>query len=493
MQHLARTFSPVVPAKAGTQENRWIPAFAGMTMKYCYACLVGLALFVATLHPAIASEVLVLTDIHFNPLADKALAEPLAAAPAEQWPTILDHGNERMSNYSEDSDWKLLRATLDELQAQKKPDVVLIAGDFLAHNFRKGFDGSVAAHDDAAYRRFVVKTMRFLALELEHALPRTPILPVLGNNDSDCGDYAIRPGGAYLADTEAIVAGMVGPSLLKGAAGENFAQSWTALGSYIVDDPAQPRFRVIGLNDNYFSTHYRNSCGGEGDGNPARTTLTWLSRALADAAAAHRKVILLYHIPPGTDAFATARHDVCPVTPAPLMAKLYASELHALMQRYQDTIAANIAGHLHTDAFRILRNGDKFFGFVMIAPAISPIFGQNPSFRRFTLSDDGAISAVNTYYLANLGDAVAGATPQWRAEASFEHSWDLARFDTASLETLYRRLGTSAATQQRWIKAYGVQGPASAAVTLQNFSVYRCSVGSDQSSDFSRCLCGGGR
>ena len=100
---------------------------------------------------------------------------------------------------------------------------------------------------------------------------------------------------------------------------------------------------------------------------------------------------------------------------------------------------------------------------------------------------------MNTYYLANLGDAVAGAAPQWRAEASFEHSWDLPRFDTASLETLYRRLGTSDAAQQRWIQTYGVQGPASAAVTLQNFSVYRCSVGSDQSSDFARCLCGGGR
>ena len=43
-----------------------------------------------------------------------------------------------MSNYSEDSDWKLLRATLDELQAQKKPDVVLIAGDFLVHEFPQG-------------------------------------------------------------------------------------------------------------------------------------------------------------------------------------------------------------------------------------------------------------------------------------------------------------------------------------------------------------------
>lgn len=450
--------------------------------------LVALTLLLACAHTVAASDVLVLTDIHFDPFADRVLAEALAEAPAEEWPGILDRGGERMSSYSEDTDWNLLRASLDELQAQKKPDVVLIAGDFLAHNFRTAFDASVGAHDDAAYRRFVVKTMRFLALELEHALPQTPILPALGNNDSDCGDYGIRPGGAFLADTEAIIAGMIGS-----AAGENFARSWMALGSYALDDPAQPDFRVIALNNVYFSTHYRNSCGGEGDGNPARATLAWLSRALADAAAGQRKVILLYHIPPGIDAFATARHAACPATPVPLLAQPYAGELHALMRRYHDTIVADIAGHLHTDGFRILRNGDKLFGFVMIAPAISPIISQNPSFRRFTLGADGAISAVQTFYLANLGDAVAGAAPQWRAEASFEQSWNLARFDAASLEMLYHRLGTSEAAQQRWIQSYGVQGPASAAVTLQNFSVYRCSVGSDQSSDFARCLCGGGR
>ena len=488
MQHLTRTFFRVVPAKAGTtQGTNWMPAFAGMTGKNCCAWLLGIALLLACAHAAAAAEVLVLTDIHLNPLADKAIAEALAAAPAEEWPLILDRGSERMSHYSQDSDWKLLRATLDELQAQKKPDIVLIAGDFLAHDFRKAFDGGVAAHDDAAYRRFVVKTMRFLALELENAFPTTPILPALGNNDSDCGDYAIQPGGAYLADTQAIVAGMIGA-----AAGADFAPSWTALGSYAVDLPSQPRIRVIALNDNYFSPHYRNSCGGEGDGNPGRATLAWLRRALEEAAAAQRKAILLYHIPPGTDAFATSRHDSCPVTPAPLLAEPYAGELHALMQRYRDTIVADIAGHLHTDAFRILRSGDSVFGFVMIAPAVSPIFGQNPSFRRFTLGDDGAIGGVSTYYLANLGDAVAGAAPQWRAEASFERSWNLPRFDASSLETLYRRLAASEAAQQSWIQTYGVQGPASAAVTLQNFSVYRCSVGSDQSGDFARCLCGGG-
>jgi sphingomyelin phosphodiesterase acid-like 3 len=445
-------------------------------------------LVILSLRPAIAADALVLSDIHFNPLADRSLAEPLAAAPAEQWPTILDRGTERMASYGEDTDWKLLRAAMAALAAQKKPDLVLLPGDFLAHNFRDAFNASLSAHDDAAYRRFIAKTMRFIALELAAAMPKTPILPVLGNNDSDCGDYALRPGGPFLADTRATVAAMIG-----GGAGDEFARSWSALGNYTVDNPAIPNQRVIALNDNYFSTHYRNSCGGEGDGNPARATLAWLGRALADAAAAHRKAILIFHIPPGTDAFATARHDACPVTPVPLLAEPYAGELHALMLRYRATIVADVAGHLHTDAFRILRDADMPFGFVMIAPALSPIFGQNPSFRRVTLEDDGVIADTTTFYLGNLADAAAGAAPQWRAEASFDRMWEARRFDAASLDALYRRLATSQAAQERWIATYGVLGPAAAAVTLQNFSAYLCSVGSDRTGDFARCLCGAAR
>jgi sphingomyelin phosphodiesterase acid-like 3 len=481
----------VMPAKAGIQPQSWVPACAGTTKKcdramvrYLFCVFIFLALWC---RPGFAAEAVILSDIHFNPLADKSLANQLAAAAPEQWAAILDRGSERMSVYGEDTDWKLLRSALGAIKAQKRPDFVLVPGDFVVHGFRGIFNTDVAQHDDAAYRRFVAATMRFLALQLETAFDHAPILPALGNNDSDCGDYGVTPGGPFLTGTEATVAGMIGA-----AAGDEIAKSWTALGNYIVPLAALPNVSVIALNDNFLSPHFRDDCGAPGV-NPARATLAWLDHALADAANAHRKVILIYHIPPGTDAFATAKQSACPVTPVPLLAEPYAEALHALMLRYRETIVADVAGHLHTAAFRILRDQGGAFGFVMIAPALSPIFAQNPSFRRITIGADGAIADATTFYLGNLLQAGAGAEPQWRAEASFDQAWGVDGYNAASLETLYRGIAASPDIRERWIARYGVQGPAGGAITPQSFAAYRCSVGTDQISDFTRCLCGGAR
>jgi sphingomyelin phosphodiesterase acid-like 3 len=218
--------------------------------------------------------------------------------------------------------------------------------------------------------------------------------------------------------------------------------------------------------------------------------LAWLARALDRAAAAHRKVILIYHIPPGTDAFATAKQNACPVAPVPLLAGPYAEELHDLMRRYRDTIVADIAGHLHTDAFRILRDREEDFGFVMITPALSPIFAQNPSFRRIAINDDRAITDSTTFYLANLLQAGTGAEPVWQAEASFNSAFGAHGFNAASLEALIQGIAASPELRDRWVASYGVQGPASGGITPQSMASYRCSLASDRLDDFARCLCG---
>lgn len=455
-----------------------------MLRKLPWLLLTGLALLILWQRPAAAAQALILTDIHFNPLADRSLAAQLAAAPAERWAAILDRGGERLSAYGKDTDWKLLRTALAAMKARKKPAMVLAPGDFLAHRFRAIFDASFARHDDAAYRRFVAKTMRFLARQLEAAFPHTPILPALGNNDSDCGDYGIRPGGPFLAATAPIVARLIGAG-----AGRDFAASWSALGNYTAVVRAVPD-EIVALNDIYFSPHYRNACGDPADGNPTRATLAWLGRVLAKAARAHRQAILLYHIPPGADAFATARRDSCPLAPVPLLAQPYAAALHRLVYRYRHSIAAEIAGHLHMDAFRIRRDRNgAAFGFVMIAPALSPIFGQNPAFRRLRIAGDGGIADATIFHLANLRQAAMGAAPRWRAEASFDRRWGATRFDAASLDALYRRLAVSPKAAARWAAIYGVHGPASAALAGRNFALYRCSVGSDRLADVARCLC----
>src|SRR6202012_5664825 len=144
----------------------------------------------------------------------------------------------------------------------------------------------------------VTETMRFLALELEATFPKTPILPALGNNDSDCGDYAVRPDGRFLADTRDTIAGMIGI-----AADDGFLKSWDGLGNYVANNPALPHSSVIAINTNFFSPHYRDSCGAGGDGNPARATLTWLNQTRADAASPGRMPSLCVYMIPGADAF----------------------------------------------------------------------------------------------------------------------------------------------------------------------------------------------
>jgi hypothetical protein len=438
------------------------------------------------LRPAAAAEMLVVSDLHFNPTANKALVDRLAAAEPEQWPAILAGDTARMSGYGEDSNWKLLASALAAMAAQPKPDFVLITGDFLVHQFRTRFDAAASDHSDAAFRAFAAKTMRFLALQLEADFPAIPILPALGNNDDICGDYALRPGGPFLADTTAVAAGLVGA-----AADASFRQTWRALGNYVIANPAAPEQRIAVVNTNFFSLHYQNDCGTPADGNPAVATLAWLRGVLTEAEAAHRKVWLAYHIPPGIDAFATARNDICPIAPVPMFAESYAREFHALMARFHDTVTVSFAGHVHTDGFRLISEAGKSFGFVMMNPAISPIFGQNPAFRRVVLGPDGGIADQSVYYLANLPQAQAGTAPLWQLEMSFDAAWDLPRYDVSSLRTLYGRLATSTAVGDRWSQAYAVQSQGGVAIRPADYAIYRCTAGYDRSADFARCSCAG--
>lgn len=440
----------------------------------------------ASLISASAAEVLILSDLHFDPTANKALVDRLAQAQPEEWPAILASDDHRLSGYGEDSNWKLLAAALAAASAEPKPAFVLITGDFLVHQFRMKFDGAATDHRDAAFRVFVAKTMRFLALQLTQAFPDTPILATLGNNDDNCDDYTLRPSGSFLIDTVATVGNLIGTE-----AGPEFQRSWLALGNYVVPNPALKDHLVVALNTNFLSPHYKNACGTAADGNPARATLAWLRQVLHEAEASHRKVWLAYHIPPGIDAPATSRKNSCPMTPAPMFAPAYAEQFHALMKRYRATITASFAGHTHMDGFRLMSDGGAAFGFVLMNPAVSPIFGQNPAFRRIILTEDGTIADETVHYLANLAAAASGAQPQWQMETRFDAAWGLPRYDLASLGALYRRISSEPAARDRWLDNYVVQGPARSAVTAANEAIYRCTAGNDRTVDFQQCSCSG--
>jgi sphingomyelin phosphodiesterase acid-like 3 len=453
---------------------------------------------------AAVGRALIATDLHFDPMADPALVDRLMAAEPRAWPAILDRTADRsLGHYGADTNWRLLRSALRAMQAAlPHPAFVLLPGDFLAHHFRRKFEAAARRHSRADYRAFVQKTMQFLAEEIARAFPGRPIVPALGNNDALCGDYELTPHGRFLAATLPILRRLLG--------GAGLAQSWTGYGNYEVALPQLRAVRVIVLNTVFFSTHYRDRCGRPGGVDPGQATLAWLERRLAAAKHAGARVWLVYHIPPGADAYATFRSGQCPDAFAPLWKRRYAEAFAALMRRYAGTIAAAFAGHLHMDDFRLFRGGGPG-GFVLITPAISPIFDQNPAFRAVSFDEAGGLLDETTYDLTNLTEATAkpGTPAAWKAEYTFTREWHLPRLDAASLARLARRIapaprGPRAGTQKtvpavrrRWEQLYGVSSPVTA-LALAGFAgslsrAVRCAPAHLRPRDFDRCYCGAGQ
>jgi hypothetical protein len=444
---------------------------------------------------AVAGHVLVMSDLHFDPMADPRLVGGLAAAEPERWSAVLDSSSDRsLGRYGRDSNWTLLRSALQQMaETLPKPAFVLISGDFLAHRFREEFDAAARDHSDAAYRAFVRKTMQFLGQQLEQTFPATPILPALGNNDEECGDYQLQPGGPFLADTVPILHRLVGS-----AAGPGFDRDWQSYGNY---SARVDGIRVLSTNTNFFSVHYRNACGSPADGDPGQATLAWLEAELAAAKQTEERVWLLYHIPPGIDGYATLRRGVCPGTMIPMWDQTHAAAFLALLRRYADTVIASFAGHTHMDDFRLIGDAQGRYGFALITPAVSPIFGQNPAFRTVTYDTAGGILDQTTYDLTNLPQATTaagGVPPDWRTEYTFTLQWSLPRVDLPRLDRLYSLITDAAVERDRWHMIFPVSSPgywapfsAGSEQLAQAVRAFRCASGNVAALDYQQCYCSG--
>jgi hypothetical protein len=438
-------------------------------------------------------HVLVMSDLHFDPMADPRLVDRLAVAEPDQWRNVLDDaGDTTLGKYGQDTRWALLRSALEQMKlVLPSPTFVLISGDFLAHNLRREFDAAAGDHSDAAYRVFLRKTMQFIAQQLRVTFPDTPIVPTLGNNDAECGDYQHRPGGPFLADTLPILHAYLGTTI-----GAGFNEDWASLGNYSVE---AGRIRILSLNTNFFSIRYRNACGAPDDPDPGRATLGWLEGKLAEAEHAQEHVWLVYHIPPGIDGYATFRRGTCPGGIIPMWKQTYAEPFFALLHHYSGTIVASFAGHTHMDDFRVIGTAGGRYAFALITPAISPIFGQNPAFRTVDYDPQGGILDHTTYDLTNLSDAklTGDVPPAWQAEYSFTKEWHLPRADLPNLDRLFSLIQNDPGEGDHWHTVF----PVSSAVFWPQISqdandaaravrAFRCASGNVLPSDYERCYCG---
>jgi sphingomyelin phosphodiesterase acid-like 3 len=152
------------------------------------------------------------------------------------------------------------------------------------------------------------------------------------------------------------------------------------------------------------------------------------------------------------------------------------------------------------DDFRLIGDAEGRYGFALITPAVSPIFGQNPAFRTLVYDAAGVIDQT-TYDLTNLPQATSasgGVPPEWRAEYTFTSQWSLPRVDLPSLDRLYSLITDAPVEREQWHVIF----PVSSSVYWAPFSggseqlaqsvrAFRCASGNLAPSNYQQCYCSG--
>lgn len=447
------------------------------------------------------SQFLLASDLHFDPLADPAIVPDLMKVPATEWESIFARSTQtRFSQYGSDPNWWLLESSLDAMHATlPHPAFIMVTGDLLAHQFPQTFQKITHDNDREHYRSFVGKTVQFIALELRKRFGKTPILLAIGNNDENCGNYSIRPGGLFLGDTAELARSLA-------HADNTFVADWKALGSYNIANPAIPHLRILSLNTVFFSAKYRAAsfyagCSGvASDG--AQQLMTWLAANLAKAQQAHEKVWLMLHIPPGIDGYystqkyvslmkgsSTPNPQLCSQAVVPMWVPEWTRQFEDLMEKYHDVIIGGFAGHTHTDDFRLIGSPGQDQVFILVDPAVSPVYFQNPAFRVVNFSGKGNITNQTTYYLTNLEKASTEVKGVWRREYSFDQAWNAKQLDAASLDKIYREAREQQPVLDQWFKLYNVSILTDASVPFSALRGFYCADGALDVADYQTCFC----
>jgi len=461
--------------------------------------------------PAAPVNILMLSDIHFDPFHDPAKVAQLIGSSAGQWQAVLaapdsptqaqDFARLQKTCKAKgvDTPYTLLASSLAAERAQQAaPLFVTVSGDLMAHQFDCRF-ATLAPHASPAdYSSFAAKTVAFVALQLRTAFPGAPIYVALGNNDSGCKDYREDPHSAYLqADARSLADAAAAPAIL---------QQFPALGDYKVALPKPFHNTDLLVMQDIFESKKYTTCAGKDEAAAGAAQAAWLRRQLAAARAAHHRVWVMAHIPPGVDAYSTftkaardAAPNGCPYQKPDLFLN---SELFAdALRDNTDMISLVLLGHTHMDEMRLYtsRRGASSTSSRAapgkLVPSISPVDGNTPSFTLATVDPARATLLDYTVFAASNQTGI-GAT--WSPEYTYSTTYGQPDFSAAALTALTNEFladPTSAAAHSRSYESFYFVGGSTAGPNLKAaalgavWPIYTCAITQDHVQGFATCAC----
>ncbi len=426
------------------------------------------------------------SDLHFNPLADTSLQAQLEAAPVAQWDAILAGSTPAIfSGAPHDTNFFLLQSALTEMKARvPSPDVVFLTGDLLVHGLALYYRGADLAG-------FAAKSQQYLAWKLSQTFPQAQILATMGDWDQvQIPTYQADP--AFLAS----FAAAWGPLANRHGEAPALEPTFTSGGYFSTAFPIDPKGRLLVLYTQPWAAECTSGCTTDAESSGA-AEIAWLTAQLADARAKGERVWLLGHIPPGIGAPPTATAlaggTSCQAAVSPYYAEPFATQLLSLYQQYGDLIGFGLFAHQHTDDFRVMRDpsGRPLFGMKLV-PSISPMHGNDPAFVRFTYDPAaGSMTDATTVRLTNIASATAAVPGVWADEYSFDETYGQVAFDSVGVADAVARIEAGWSERASYITYYPSSNPAGnpPAPGFEPFTAYACALDNLSVADFTACFC----
>ncbi len=307
------------------------------------------------------------------------------------------YSGEEGSRYGCDTGEKLWDATKKELRAilnsSNPPAFIVYTGDLPAHEYPCSSGATLAANRDT-----IIKLVLEDLLDLAGT---TPLFYAPGNNDPLTGDYASFSDGACESPWT-----LLGPATPYPAPNATKVYYKDPIHGYYAAT-APKGLRVIGMNTIMYSHNFNDSDHCSHDYTVQDTScanqLTWVRNQLRDAKAAKEKAYLIMHIPPGVDAYSGNGMWENP---------MWEDSLLQITEDYQDVISGIFFGHTHMDELRCLvapSDPSKITEVAISCPGISPIFDNNPGFKKVFINKQYEPTGFETHYV-DLSSFVNGGS-----------------------------------------------------------------------------------
>ena len=459
--------------------------------------------------PASASStfsIVMMSDVHFDPLHDPAKVALLANAPVVRWAAILsgpDSADQttRFAAIQElckakghtDTPYALFRSSLAAAREHAGAAAfVTVSGDLLVHDLDCRYRASMGlapdiTDDQTLSTDFAEKTTVFVMEQIEATFPRLPVYLALGNNDSRCNHNRLDFHDRYLtASAATVIDGLrgVAPREQKLA-----SSTYGEAGFYSVSMPAPMiNTRLIVVDDIYMMPKYADCKADDKDRAGEQEQSAWLQKELASARRSGQRVWILGHLPPSVnpDASLGAGDSFC--TSGKVIRFQTTDELANQIASHADIVKLGIFGHTHMDELHLLR-GDPVGVPIKVVASVSPVDGNLPS---FTLGTVDRASGTLADYAVYVASNRSGGGTTWSKEYAFDAAYQETGFSPSALYDLIQRMrvdagGTSSAS--RAYQTYFLKGSSGRKLS-SSWPGYVCSLDNSSAESFKSCFCG---